>query len=44
MLTTASTFRQVRYVLWRTIHALLRAARTPLGGALRETEIRLGDR
>ena len=32
VLTTASTFRQVRYVLWRTIHALLRAARTPLGG------------
>jgi len=44
VLTTASTFRQVRYVLWRTIQAIVRAAPRPLGGALFNTELRLGDR
>ena len=44
VLTTASTFRQVRYVLWRAIHALVRNARQPLGGELLDTELRLGDR
>ena len=44
VLTTASTQRQVRYVLWRTIQRLARRARRPLGGVLHETEIRLGDR
>ncbi len=44
VLTTASTFRQVRYVLWRAIHALARNSRQPLGGDLLDTELRLGDR
>lgn len=44
VLTTASTFRQVRYVLWRAIHALARNSRQPLGGELLDTELRLGDR
>ena len=44
VLTTASTFRQVRYVLWRTIQGLVRGAPRPLGGALFDTELRLGER
>ena len=42
-LTTASTQRQVRYVLWRTLHGLLNRAPIKLGGALHDTELRLGD-
>ena len=44
VLTTASTFRQVRYVLWRTIQSLVAGAPRPLGGALLDTELRLGPR
>ena len=43
VLTTASTHRQVRYVLWRSIQKLSLAALIPLGGELRETEIRLAE-
>ena len=43
VLTTASTFRQVRYVLWRTIHRLATTAPLPLGAALTETEMRLAE-
>ena len=44
VLTTAPTFRQVRYVLWRSIQALVAGARHPLGGSLLDTELRLGGR
>ena len=43
ILTTASTHRQVRYVLWRSIQKLAVSAPIPLGGELRETEIRLAE-
>jgi len=43
VLTTASTQRQVRYVLWRTVHQLIHQAPNPLGGDLTDTELRLGD-
>ncbi len=43
VLTTASTFRQVRYVLWRTVQRLHAAARLRLAGDLHQTELRLGD-
>ena len=42
VLTTASTFRQVRYVLWRTIQKLFHGAKSHLQGDLFETELRLG--
>ena len=42
-LTTASTYRQVRYVLWRTLHRLIGRAPLPLGGVLNDAELRLGD-
>lgn len=42
-LTTASTFRQVRHVLWRTLRRVLHDAARPLGGDLLDTELRLGD-
>ncbi len=42
-LTTASTYRQVRYVLWRTLHRLIGRAPLPLGGVLTDAELRLGD-
>ncbi len=42
VLTTASTFRQVRYILWRAIQGLVAGARRPLGGSLLDTELRLG--
>lgn len=44
VLTTASTFRQVRYVLWRTIQGLILGAKRYLGGELLDTELRLGER
>ena len=44
VLTTASTFRQVRYVLWRTIQGLVSGAPRHLGGDLLDTELRLGER
>ena len=44
VLTTASTFRQVRYVFWRTIQGLVTGAARPLGGELLDTELRLGER
>ena len=44
VLTTAPTFRQVRYVLWRSIQGLVAGARHPLGGSLLDTELRLGGR
>ena len=44
VLTTSSTFRQVRYVLWRTIQGLVAGARRRLGGDLLDTELRLGER
>ncbi len=44
VLTTSSTFRQVRYVLWRTIQGLVAGARRRLGGNLLDTELRLGER
>ena len=37
VLSTAPTFRQVRHVLWRQIHALHRQATRPLGGQLLDT-------
>lgn len=37
VLSTAPTFRQVRHVLWRQIHALHRRAKQPLGGELLDT-------
>lgn len=43
VLSTAPTFRQVRNVLWRQIHALHRRAPAILGGALRDTRWELAD-
>ena len=37
VLSTAPTFRQVRYVLWRQIHALHRRAAGKLGGRMLDT-------
>ena len=37
VLSTAPTFRQVRNVLWRQLHALHRRANPPLGGQLLDT-------
>ena len=43
VLTTASTFRQVRYVLWRTIRRLVANAPRGLGATLLDTELRFDD-
>ena len=37
VLSTAPTFRQVRHLLWRQLHALHRRAAQPLGGTLLDT-------
>ena len=43
VLTTAPTFRQVRYILWRQIHTLYRRAPDVLMGKLLDTRWELGD-
>ena len=43
VLSTAPTFRQVRYILWRQIHSLYRRAPETLGGRLLDTRWELGD-
>ena len=43
VLTTAPTFRQVRHVLWRQIHALYRAAAGALGGQMLDTRWELAE-
>ena len=43
VLSTAPTFRQVRYILWRQIHTLYRRAPDVLQGKLLDTRWELGD-
>ena len=43
VLSTAPTFRQVRYILWRQIHNLYRRAPDTLGGRLLDTRWELDD-
>ena len=43
VLSTAPTFRQVRYILWRQIHSLYRRAPETLGGRLLDTRWELDD-
>ena len=43
VLSTAPTFRQVRYILWRQIHTLYRRAPEVLQGKLLDTRWELGD-
>ena len=43
VLSTAPTFRQVRYVLWRQIHRLHRTSAVPLGGKLLDTRWELAE-
>ena len=43
VISTAPTFRQVRNILWRQIHALHRRAAETLGGVLLDTRWELGD-
>ena len=43
VLSTAPTFRQVRYILWRQIHSLYRRAPESLGGRLLDTRWELAD-
>ena len=43
VLSTAPTFRQVRYILWRQIHNLYRLAPETLGGRLLDTRWELDD-
>ena len=43
VLSTAPTFRQVRYILWRQIHSLYRRAPETLGGRLLDTRWELAD-
>ena len=43
VLSTAPTFRQVRHVLWRQIHALHRMAAVNLGGQLLDTRWELAE-
>ena len=43
VLSTAPTFRQVRYILWRQIHSLYRRAPEALGGRLLDTRWELAD-
>lgn len=43
VLSTAPTFRQVRHVLWRQVHALHRRAPDTLGGRLLDTRWELAD-
>ena len=43
VLSTAPTFRQVRYILWRQIHNLYRRAPETLGGRLLDTRWELDD-
>ena len=43
VLSTAPTFRQVRYILWRQIHNLYRRAPETLGGRLLDTRWELAD-
>ena len=43
VLSTAPTFRQVRYILWRQIHNLYRRAPQALGGKLLDTRWDLDD-
>ncbi len=43
VLSTAPTFRQVRHVLWRQIHALHRRAKDTLGGRLLDTRWELAE-
>jgi len=41
VLSTAPTFRQVRYVLWREVHKLYHRARFSLGGKLLDTRLEM---
>ncbi|MCE2501838.1 MAG: AAA family ATPase, partial [Dehalococcoidia bacterium] len=43
VLSTAPTFRQVRHVLWRQIHALYRRAAETLGGRMLDTRWELAE-
>lgn len=43
VISTAPTFRQVRYILWRQIHSLYRRAPQTLGGRLLDTRWELAD-
>ena len=43
VLSTAPTFRQVRYILWRQVHSLYRLAPETLGGRLLDTRWELDD-
>ena len=43
VLSTAPTFRQVRHVLWRQIHALYRRAADTLGGRMLDTRWELAE-
>ncbi len=43
VLSTAPTFRQVRYVLWRQLHGLYRRAADTLGGRLLDTRWELSE-
>ncbi len=43
VLSTAPTFRQVRYVLWREVHRLYRRAKRQLGGTLLDTRLEMGE-
>ena len=43
VLSTAPTFRQVRYVLWRQVRTLYRGSKTPLGGKIYDTRWELSE-
>lgn len=43
VITTATTKRQVKGILWREVHAFLRRAKVPIGGHLTETQLKLDD-
>ncbi len=43
LITTATTFRQVRHLLWREISRLHNRSKRPLGGNLLQTELKLDE-
>lgn len=43
VLTTATTHRQVKGIMWREIHQMVRDARVPIGGSITEAKLTLAE-